>query len=890
MTRPQGSGNLGIEHLSGQEALLARFERAWQSGPPPRLEEFLPSAGAGRCQLLEELVAIDLEYRWSTKASGSRPWTLEDYVARFPELGPQLTLDLIVEEYQVRRRWGDRPSHTDYAVRFPQHGSKLAAELMQVDADQAAEFAQHGKAATQASIAHTVPHAIKTVAALVDELRQSPLLNRSQVDEISLQLLQRFTEPMTLAKELLKRGWLTPYQVNQLLQGRGRELMLGPYVLLERLGEGGAGQVFKARHLKMNRIVALKLIRQELLTDAAVVGRFYREIQIVSQLDHPNVVHAYDAGPVGVGHFLAMEFVEGTDLGRLVKQGGPLPVLQACEYIRQAASGLQHAHERGLVHRDIKPHNLIMSRQDALIKVADLGLARLPRSANEELTSGIASVKSTGTLTPENAVMIGTADYLAPEQALNFHAADVRADIYSLGCTFYYLLTGQSPVAGGTLAQKVAKHLQAEPPPLDKFRKDVPPVVEQVLQRMLAKRPEDRYQTPGELAMVLAGFVRHTEMHEKRAAGLGPVGARLRYSQLAGMLIPRRRILILCICCAVLLIGMVLLFLRSRSPLDSLDPKTIPIANRPPQPVEGLVAVLGEPGNPSASTLAFSPDSKLLAASGGHGVRAWNLESGEPRALSPLAVHRDSTSAVAFAPDSRTLASAGDTTVRIWDLSGERPSERMVIREHNQPVVSVAFAPTGKTLASASRDEGRVFIWDVSGSQPKRKADVPSGLINRIAFAPKGMTLATAEVAQRVRLFDLVGDEWKQRPFELLCGSEAQFVECDGPEGEIVAVSDGGGLTLWNVTGPQPRQLTPVGRTSVLFALAPSGKLLAAATPAGTLSFWQPLSGQKLKEISMPYPIQRLAFAPDGRHLAVSNANGTIYILRLPPALLKATS
>src|SRR5262249_30983225 len=153
-------------------------------------------------------------------------------------------------------------------------------------------------------------------------------------------------------------------------------LLLGPYLILDRLGEGGAGQVFKARHQKMNRIIALKVIRPELLADQEVVARFYREIQVVSQLDHPNVVHAYDAGPVAAGHFLAMEYIEGTDLGKLVKQHGPLPLAQASEYIRQAALGLQHAHERGLVHRDIKPHNLILSLRDGLIKVADLGLAR----------------------------------------------------------------------------------------------------------------------------------------------------------------------------------------------------------------------------------------------------------------------------------------------------------------------------------------------------------------------------------------------------------------------------------------------------------------------------------------------------------------------------------
>src|SRR5262249_28511053 len=190
-------------------------------------------------------------------------------------------------------------------------------------------------------------------------------------------MLNVFGDVVSWAKELLSRNWLTAYQLNQLLQGHGGDLVLGPYVLLERLGEGGAGQVFKARHQKLLRVVALKLIREELLTDAEVVARFYREIQVLSQLDHPNIIHAYDAGPAGATHFLAMEFVEGTDLGKLVKRGGPLPIQQACEYVRQAAGGLQHAHERGLVHRDIKPHNLIMSLRDGLIKVADLGLARL---------------------------------------------------------------------------------------------------------------------------------------------------------------------------------------------------------------------------------------------------------------------------------------------------------------------------------------------------------------------------------------------------------------------------------------------------------------------------------------------------------------------------------
>jgi formylglycine-generating enzyme required for sulfatase activity len=196
-----------------------------------------------------------------------------------------------------------------------------------------------------------------------------------------------------------------------------------------------------------------------------------------------------------------------------------MPVLQACAYIRQAALGLQHAHERGLVHRDIKPHNLIMSVGDGLIKVADLGLARLPRSLNEEVTAALTSGAGAGTLTPQNAALMGTADYLAPEQALDFHRADIRADIYSLGCTMYYLLTGQPPFPGSTLAEKLLRHQQAEPPPLEQLRADVPAGLSAVVGKMLAKRPEDRYQTPGDLAAELSALLKNGPQEPRGAGG-----------------------------------------------------------------------------------------------------------------------------------------------------------------------------------------------------------------------------------------------------------------------------------------------------------------------------------------------------------------------------------
>src|SRR5262249_11584161 len=291
-------------------------------------------------------------------------------------------------------------------------------------------------------------------------------------------------------------------QVTQLSQGRGPALLLGSYVLLERLGEGGMGAVFKARNWKLGRVVALKLIRKEHLKDAEVVARFRREIRAAARLCHPNIVQAHDADEVSGSHFLIMEYVEGIDLGRLVEQRGPLPVADACACVCQAALGLQHAFEQGLVHRDIKPSNLLLAGSagrtnlapgdSGVVKILDLGLALLQPTA-EDLTS---------TLTSENVVM-GTPDFMAPEQTLDSHAVDIRADLYSLGCTLYFLLTGQVPFPGGTVGQKIARHLAQEPVPVEQMRPDVPPAVAAVVRKLLAKQPEDRYQTPAGLAAVL---------------------------------------------------------------------------------------------------------------------------------------------------------------------------------------------------------------------------------------------------------------------------------------------------------------------------------------------------------------------------------------------------
>jgi CheY-like chemotaxis protein/tRNA A-37 threonylcarbamoyl transferase component Bud32 len=273
---------------------------------------------------------------------------------------------------------------------------------------------------------------------------------------------------------------------------------IGDYQVLEELGRGGMGIVYKARHVRMDRMVALKVIDRSYLAQATSVARFYQEIQAAARLSHVNIVLAYDASQFGDTHYFAMEFCEGEDLSRLVKRDGPLSVARACEYVRQVALGLQHAHDRGFVHRDIKPSNLILvggggsDRRDDVVKILDFGLALLHQPTEPK-----------GSELTREGVVIGSTDYMAPEQWLNAHKVDGRADLYSLGCVLYYLLTGQVPFPAEEPMEKMLKHHLDEATPVEQLRAEVPLKVARVVRRLMAKKAEERYQTAGELAELL---------------------------------------------------------------------------------------------------------------------------------------------------------------------------------------------------------------------------------------------------------------------------------------------------------------------------------------------------------------------------------------------------
>ena len=278
------------------------------------------------------------------------------------------------------------------------------------------------------------------------------------------------------------------------------------YRVFGALGAGGMGTVYKAEDQLMGRVVALKVVSAHLTAKPGAVARFRREIRAAAQLKDDHIVTAYDAGEAGGSHFLVMEYVEGVSLDRLVAKKGPLPMNLACNFVRQAALGLKHAADKGMVHRDIKPQNLMVTRKGR-IKILDFGLARFASSDDEVPADrpefGAAQKQVDDGVTNPNLLM-GTPDYLSPEQAKNSHTVDARSDLYSLGCTLYYLLTGRAPFGGAeTLIDKLLAHTTQEPPPVRAARPEVPEALVSVLSKMMAKSADDRYQTAHEVAAAL---------------------------------------------------------------------------------------------------------------------------------------------------------------------------------------------------------------------------------------------------------------------------------------------------------------------------------------------------------------------------------------------------
>jgi eukaryotic-like serine/threonine-protein kinase len=332
-----------------------------------------------------------------------------------------------------------------------------------------------------------------TAAEYLDLVHRSELLDKSRIATISRNWHES-DQPPTSARDcalaMVNEGILTKFQAKLLMAGKWRNFFLGgKYKVLDHLGAGGMGTVFLCEHRHMRRRVAVKLLLPEKSQTPGSLQRFLREAQAVARLDHPNIVRAHDIDCDGGVHFLVMEYIDGVSLQFLVESRGPATVARSVNWICQAASGLQHAHVAGLVHRDIKPSNLLLDRH-GIIKILDLGLARFEHNG-DQLTQML-----------DSDTVLGTADYLAPEQARDSQVSG-SADIYSLGALAYFLLVGKPPFDGGNVAQKLIAHQTKSPPRIDSQRPEVPAGVADTIAGMLAKSPDDRPQTPHTVVALL---------------------------------------------------------------------------------------------------------------------------------------------------------------------------------------------------------------------------------------------------------------------------------------------------------------------------------------------------------------------------------------------------
>lgn len=326
---------------------------------------------------------------------------------------------------------------------------------------------------------------------LLEILRRSGLVEEREIDRLVESHPQASSDSAIAADVLAASKLVTSWQLDRLREGRWKGYFLGKYKILRQLGAGAMGSVFLAEHRVMRHQVAIKVLARRLTGKPEYVKRFEQEARAAAAVSHPRLVRAFDIDSEGDLQYFVMEFVPGEDLQKIVLRDGPLPIAEAAECIRQTAEGLDAAHAAGLIHRDIKPSNLLLDEQGQ-VHILDLGLARMVIEDEPSLTL------------LQDAKMIGTVDYLSPEQARNSHEIDPRADQYSLGCTLYFLLTGQPPFSEGTIPQRVIAHQTRRPPSIRKKRAEVDAGLAAILSKLLEKQPEQRFASAQQVHQAIA--------------------------------------------------------------------------------------------------------------------------------------------------------------------------------------------------------------------------------------------------------------------------------------------------------------------------------------------------------------------------------------------------
>jgi WD40 repeat protein/tRNA A-37 threonylcarbamoyl transferase component Bud32 len=583
--------------------------------------------------------------------------------------------------------------------------------------------------------------------------------------------------------------------------------ILSRYEILEELGKGGMGVVYKARQRDTGRLVALKVIRKERLANPDMLSRFRREAQASARLAHPAIVQVLEADQDGDVPYLVMEYVAGITLQKLVEETGPLHIAQACDFVRQAALGLQHAAEQRLVHRDIKPSNLMVVAPTGLplparpvVKILDMGVARVFQLSEQEV--------ALTTLTRDGSV-IGTPDYIAPEQLEDPRTVDIRADLYSLGCTFYYLLAGQVPFPGGTLVQKLDRQRWQTAPSVNQIRHEVPAPLAAVIRRLMAKHPDDRYQSPGELASALEALLKTGELPGGYAA-LELVPLRVLTGHSAS-------------------VTAVAFDHDGKSLFSGSSDRTVRVWDVS----TGQERLRVGDGRHEVSSLAVVPGSGMVLA--GQGVTVRGLDPVSGKEMFKLTGHNDAVRCLSVSADGkRAVSGSDDRIVRVWDLP--RALEIRRFNLHRAGVTGVALSADGRLVLSGSRD-GSLRLWESATGKELRVFAVPRGPVLCVALSGDGEQAYSGHFDTTLRLWEAsTGRELRRfTGHRQMVGALA----CS-PSALLVSGSHDQTVRLWDpASGAE--LAAGQGHTAAVTAVAVTGdgKLIASAGLDQTVRIWQ---------------------------------------------------